>query len=329
MVQAVIGLFDKQSEAKQVVADLLKNGFAQNEVTATGSSDSPSAMSVLSEARVPAQDQNFYNEGVRRGGTLVMVRADSTKAAQAANIMSRYNMVDIDARLAEYTTSGAKDIGLSTLDQDGQVLQVIEEQLEIGKRQVQRGGVRIHTIVTERAVEAQVTLRDETISVERRPANRDLTSADMANLKDQTFTVTETDEEAVVSKVARIVEEVVVGKTAEDRTETVRDTVRRQDVDVQQLNTTNSAATTGYATHDADFRAYYTTNLAKGGQTYEQHTPVFRYGYDLGTNERYQGKDWASIETDARTSWEQRNPGTWEQFKDSIRYAWDRSTNKR
>lgn len=328
MEQTIIGLFDDQSEAKQVVNDLLKNGFKQTEVTATRSSDTPNAMNVMTEARVPTQDQNFYSEGVRRGGTLVMVRTDSTKAAQAATIMSRYNMVDVDARLAEYTSGGAQDIGLSRLDQDGQVVQVIEEQLEIGKRQVQRGGIRIHSVVTERAVEAQVALRDETISVERRPANRDLSSADMANLKDQTFLVTETDEEAVVSKVARVVEEVVVGKTVEDRTETIRDTVRRQDVDIEQLNTTNSAATTGYAAHDADFRAYYTANLAKSGQTYEQHTPVFRYGYDLGTNERYQGKDWATVETDARTSWEQRNPGTWEQFKDSIRYAWDR-TNKR
>lgn len=325
MAQTVIGLFDDNSEARRVVDDLHQHGFSKNEVTVTRDSDSPTAQQLLTDARVPSQDMNFYNEGVRRGGSLVMVRTENQKAQQAADIMSRYNMVDLDSRLAEYSTAGAKDIGLSHLDNEGNVLQVIEEELQVGKRQVQRGGVRIHTFVTERPVEEQVTLRDETVSVERRPVNREVTNAD-AMFKEQSFEVRETDEEAVVSKQARVTEEVVVGKQVGERTETVRDTVRRQDVDVEDARTTGTTTATDY---DTDYRSFYDKNYASSGNNYDYYSPGFRYGQDLASSDQYRGKDWSSVESNVRTQWEQRNPGTWEQFKDSIRYAWDRATNKR
>ena len=127
----------------------MKSGFSQSEVSASRDADSSAALKRLTDARIPAQDLNFYSEGIRRGGTLVIVQTDNSKAQQAADILSRYNMVDVD----------------------GQVLQVIEEELQIGKRQVQSGGVRIHSFVTERPVEEQVTLRDETVHIERHPAS--------------------------------------------------------------------------------------------------------------------------------------------------------------
>ena len=70
---------------------------------------------------------------------------------------------------------------------------VVEEQLAVGKREVQRGGARIHTFVTERPVEESVSLHEEHVSVERRPVDRAATDADFQN-KD--ITMTETAEEA-------------------------------------------------------------------------------------------------------------------------------------
>ena len=50
----------------------------------------------------------------------------------------------------------------------------------------------------------------------------------------------------VIAKEARVVEEVVVGKTATDRVETVTDTVRRTDVEVEEIpGTTTTTGTTG------------------------------------------------------------------------------------
>ena len=114
----------------------------------------------------------------------------------------------------------------------------VEEQLQVGKRAVQRGGARIHTFVTERPVEAAVTLREEHVTVSRQAVDRPATDADFQS-KD--ITLTETNEEAVVGKTSRVVEEVVVGKTATDRTETVHDTVRRTDVEVDEIDNTRTS----------------------------------------------------------------------------------------
>jgi uncharacterized protein (TIGR02271 family) len=79
-----------------------------------------------------------------------------------------------------------------------------------------------------------VNLREERASVERRPADRAPTDADKA-FKEQSFEVRETAEEAVVGKTARVVEDVVIGKESSTREKTVQDTVRKTDVEVEQL----------------------------------------------------------------------------------------------
>jgi hypothetical protein len=151
----------------------------------------------------------------------------------------------------------------------------------------------------------------------------------MGAFKEQSFELTETDEEAVVAKQARVVEEVVVNKEMQEHTETVRDTVRRQDVHVHEQGGERAVNASGYDAYDADFRTHFQTSYANSGYTYDQYAPTYRYGYNLASSERTRGKDWNAIQADARQTWEERNPGTWEQFKDSIRYAWDKARGDR
>ncbi len=125
------------------------------------------------------------------------------------------------------------------------VLPVIEEQIALGKREVQSGGVRVYTRVTETPVQESINLREEHVTIERRPVDRAINTSDMAAFKEGVIEVTETAEVPVVAKEARIVEEVVVGKEATQRTETVHDTVRRTDVEVEQIaGTTTTTGTT-------------------------------------------------------------------------------------
>jgi hypothetical protein len=79
-----------------------------------------------------------------------------------------------------------------------------------------------------------------------------------------------------------------------------------------------------FTAYEADFRHHHRTHLAHTGISYEHFIPAYRYGYNLARNARVQGRDWATIEPEARRFWEDRNPGTWEQFKESVHYAWDR-----
>lgn len=204
---------------------------------------------------------------------------------------------------------------------------VVEEQLEVGKQIVERGGVRLYTRVVERPVEDTIRLRNEHVTVERHPVDRHASDADLVAFKEGTIEVTETGEEAVVSKRTRVVEEVVVAKEVEERTETVRDSARRTEVEVESIGSDRdrkAGDTRNFAAYDADFRSHYKTTLASRGHAYERWVPAYRHGYDLAGDTRYSGGNWTAIEPEARRRWEEKGQGTWEEFKDTIRYAWDR-----
>jgi stress response protein YsnF len=111
---------------------------------------------------------------------------------------------------------------------------VVEEGISIDKRE-RKGRVRIHTSVKETPVEETVRLRDEEVSIERRAADRPVSGGEAETaFRETDIEVEETREEPVVSKEARVVEEVAVGKDVREREEVVRDTVRRTDVEVEE-----------------------------------------------------------------------------------------------
>jgi len=100
------------------------------------------------------------------------------------------------------------------------------------KREVSTGGVRVYSRLTETRVSESVNLREEHASIDRRPVDRPATAAD---LKEGFVEVRETAEEPVIAKTARVIEEVVVGKESTTRTETVNDTVRGTNVEVERM----------------------------------------------------------------------------------------------
>jgi uncharacterized protein (TIGR02271 family) len=113
---------------------------------------------------------------------------------------------------------------------------VIEEELRIGKRMVERGGVHIFSRVTERPVEQKVNLREERIKVEHRRVDRMASEQDMNMFREgREVDLTEMVEEPVVAKEPHVVEEVIISKEVVDHPETIRDTVRRTDVEVERL----------------------------------------------------------------------------------------------
>jgi uncharacterized protein (TIGR02271 family) len=206
---------------------------------------------------------------------------------------------------------------------------VVEEELQVGKRQVQRGGVRLYTRVTERPVEETVRLRDEEVHVERRPVDRPASEADLAANKEGTIEVTETDEEPVVRKQARVVEEVVVSKDVQEHTETVQDRARRTEVDVEPRGAEHATTSDDLAAYEREFRTHASTAFASRGQAYEHWAPGYRYGYALAIDPQYRGRDWAAVETDARQQWEEHHRGTWDEMKEAIRYGWDKVRGRR
>ena len=132
------------------------------------------------------------------------------------------------------TASASEAAGTHSAGMSGnETIPIVEERLNVGKRVTDHGRVRVRSYAVERPVEEQVNLRQETVQVERRPVDRAPTEGDEALFAERTIEAVEHNEEAVVSKEARVVEEVGLRKEGSQRTETVSDTVRRTEVEVE------------------------------------------------------------------------------------------------
>ena len=196
---------------------------------------------------------------------------------------------------------------------------VVEEELAVGKRAVETGGVRVHKEVSETPVREEVSLHEERVTVDRRPVDRPATEADIQAFANETVEMREMAEEAVVEKRQRVVEEVVIGKESQNRTEQIADTVRKTDVRVEPI-VGQDKVRGGFEKVDASCRTHFKSNFENSGWDYDTgYSHAYRYGYDLAGS----GKDWSSLEGDVRTNWETRNKGTWDRFKDAIRYGYD------
>ena len=256
MSSSIVGCFDNPADARAVQQELISAGMPRENVhlvaeesrrTTTSTHDDPGLWQSIKEAFgfADERDRSTYTEAARRGSVIVTVDAPDNTIDQTVAIMRRHNVVDLDSREAEWRQQGWAGIASDTQANAQQratagrregeeVVPVVEEELRIGKRQVQEGGVRVYSRVTERPVEENINLRQERVSVERRPVDRPITDRDRA-FQEKAIEATETREEAVVDKHARVVEEVAVRKDVENQTETVRDTVRKTDVEVEQI----------------------------------------------------------------------------------------------
>lgn len=228
----------------------------------------------LGDLFMPDEDRHSYAEGLRRGGYLVSVPTTVGNRDTILDILDDEGTVDMDEREASWKSEGwagtetgyvaparteppmavgstagstesyartedtaarrSADLGAAA-DRDG-TIEVMEENLKVGKRDVSHGRVRVRSYVVEEAVSQEVNLRSERVDIQRRVVDRPVASFDGA-FKDQTIELEETAEEAVVSKEARVVEEIDLSKHVSDRTETVSDTVRRTEVDIQDERT--------------------------------------------------------------------------------------------
>lgn len=192
-------------------------------------------------AGIPEEHAAAYESGIKSGG--IVLRANPRNAEDADYFESQWKSCggeQIYSNASQQRTMTGTETTNTTArnnaNTDGVTIPVVEEELQVGKRVEQTGGVRVETHMTERPVEKTVTLREEEVSVDRRPVNRPVSEADMSSLKEGDFVVTEKAEQAVVAKEARVVEEVVIDKDVNERTETVSDTVRKTDVEVEELS---------------------------------------------------------------------------------------------
>ena len=260
MNSVLVGMFDSQAQASAAEAKLLAAGFQASALSISGGT----AASTSSTAAAPQQGGGIgsffeklfgsdddaseadrdshtstYKEAFKRGSYGLTVSTTSeAEMDKAEEILNAAGAVDIDERSQEWRNEGwVGDTGASAVTALGtsQKLQEVEEELKVGKRAVSRGGVRVFSRVTEVPVEESVVLREERADIKRTAVDRPATEADLSAFKQGSIEVREMAEEAVVSKTARVTGEVEIGKTATEREETIRDTVRQTKVEVEKI----------------------------------------------------------------------------------------------
>ncbi|MEZ4517245.1 MAG: YsnF/AvaK domain-containing protein [Chloroflexota bacterium] len=324
IMRTVIGLFDDRDEAMAAYTALAEEGYALADLdilTNDDKDDEPKLAAM--HGYIPEPDVSIYLAGVRDGGTIITANVADSQVMRAAEIMSAYDMVNVQDRAVELKTTytDLPDLTDATLDEN--VIEVIEEELEVGKEAVERGRMRIYNVVTEREEAVDVALRDETIKVSRRPVNRKV--AVNPNLfQARSFEMVEMDEVAKVAKTAVVVEEVYLGKEVAEKIETIKETLRRQDVEIEEV-----PAVRAYAEYENDFRRYVDSKLSANGLVYDDVAPAMKFGYQLGTTEPFRSSPWSAVEADAKNIWEETNPGSWDSNAPVVKYAWEATRNMR
>ena len=201
----------------------------------------------LTGAGVSEDDAHAYADHVGRGGTLLTVRASDAMASQVEYILEHGQARAVTGTATPAVAATAVRATTPSVGADDKI-ELVKENLVVGKREVEQGGTRVTTRVVETPVEEQVRLRQERVVVDRRPINRPLTGVAADAFRARTISASASSEEAVVGKDVRVVEEVGLHKEASERVETVRDTVRETQLEVEQIpgaaTTTRSAAAT-------------------------------------------------------------------------------------
>ncbi len=258
--EKIVTLYDTAEHAEAAKHSLESAGFSPSEISMINSKTLSLAGDKLREPGlwhrlfgrdIQQYEATVYGRSVEAGGVVLTVRVPENEVARATSILNSHRAIDLTrraeqeglltaaappvaARPAPAVRTAPATVAAAGATSGEEVLALAEEQINVGKRLVQEGTTRIRRFVVETPVETQVTLHEEHARVLRR-AITDPNYIRNLDWTDKTIEVTETAEEAVVTKSAHVAEEVVIQREGSDHVKTVKDKVRRQQVEVERV----------------------------------------------------------------------------------------------
>ena len=279
MTKTVVGIFNDSTAAQDAFQRLRDYGFNHDEIDmSTDMSRTQQSGGLGDENRDDADFgdkvsrffRNLFDDdndaerysAAAKTGTILTVYADTTdRAERAADILDEYGAINVnehgtgseyatgtDNRFGEertnetsFTDQGrTNDASFGDEGRSDRSIPVIEEELQVGKRQVETGGVRVRSRIIDRPVQESLRLREEHVTLERNPVNRPATESDLGTFREGEIEVRERAEVPVVNKQARVVEEVNIRKDVQEREEVVNETVRKTDIEVDSIDDDSS-----------------------------------------------------------------------------------------
>jgi uncharacterized protein (TIGR02271 family) len=268
--ETLVAAFDTKDHATAAVNALKAGGFHSDDISIVDSTRLAAGKGVTAAdpkriglwqwlfGDINRYEANVYADTIKEGGTVVAVRVPPDQVAQASGILDLHHPINVPDRAVTagfapvaHVETAVKEIASVPLaaaqavavtpklaEVHGDTLRLAEEQLQVGKKLVETGRTRVRRFTTERDVAQDVTLHEEHAEVLRKALSAqpaELTDVDWA---DSTLEVVETKEQALVSKTARLVEEVSLRRKGDDHVETIHEKLRRQQAEVEQVDAT-------------------------------------------------------------------------------------------
>src|SRR5215813_1582984 len=247
--EKIVTLYDTAQHAEAARHNLEAAGFSPSDISTITSKTLTLAGDRLREPGlwhrlfgrdIQPYEALVYGRTVESGGAVLTVRVPETDVARATSILNSHEAVDLKKRAQQQGLLSATQQQPATMaagrsESAEEVLRLAEEQFDVGKRIISDGTTRIRRFVTETPVEAQVTLHEEHARVIRR-ANTDPNFIRDVDWTEKTIEVAEMTEEPVITKSVHIAEEVVIRKEATDTVRTLRDKIRKQQVEVEKIS---------------------------------------------------------------------------------------------
>jgi hypothetical protein len=258
-------------------------------------------LGALIDMGIPEERAHYYAEGVRRGGTLIVVRTNDERTRDAVDIVNRQRPVDVNNRADEW-----RKTGWSRFDPEGSVYS---------------NGPVVPGMARNATSERGTPLNDGRQSASDDPLvgghARGATSQMGTPLND--------------GRQAPYTDDPVVGGGA--RSATIEPTAGAHsghghpsgyNDDDQVVAGMARSADADFDRYDSEFETHFRGSRYSTDYSYQDFRPAYRYGYDLARNPRYRGRAWTDFESDAQRDWDTQHPGSWERFKDAIRHGWER-----
>src|SRR5215813_6039337 len=274
--ETVVAVFDTAAHAEAAIKALKAGGFADADISLFDDARLKAGKAAIAAGvkeaglwhrlfgrDVHQHEAAVYGQTIEEGGVVVSARVLDSEVAHAIAILDLHRPVDVHDRAVTSGIAPAAHVAAIEKKLDAiplaraqqvavspklaaahdEVLRLAEEQLQVGKQMLETGRTRVRRFITERDVSADVTLHEEHADVLRR-AVTDPKYIGEIDWADATIEIRETAEQALVSKTARVVEEVAQRKIGSDHVETVRDKIRRQQVEIERVGPDGRLLTT-------------------------------------------------------------------------------------
>jgi len=303
--EKIVTLFDSAIQAEAAKRNLVKAGFSDRDISLISgerlqqegqSIRHPSLWQRLFGHDVDKDEADVYTKAMDKGGVVLTIRTEEEKLARAMTILHSHDSVDVPSRMQSSVNNGNTAPGINPTagkqfagetndrpaeplrtsltgdESEADILRLAEEQVEVGKRLVSEGSTRVRRYTVTDTVSEDISLHEQHADIFRRSVNEPALAGEV-DWSEKTVEVAETHEQPVINKTTHVKEEVVVRTDGSDRTETINDTVRRQEVDIDHARsglerelpgtTAAGAATQSPAAHNRDHKESLTEKVSE------------------------------------------------------------------